>query len=933
MEGIIEGLNREVSDPASQVREGKRFLAELTNLAMEKGWMNRADPRIPLDRVPELIQELRGRNLMIERAARRTEALVREILELKRWAESRGGNVVRRPGELVQSMAIRETVVQSDAGGLRKVRMATVEINFNNPISKLVFHTLYQNGVDVVLIRSNNASGINYFACVNGETKASLKGLMDPTTRDLKLFDGTGYGNQINLGRAEGLDVHELGKKVAQHGTVLEAVHARASEFGLRPGEKVFVSLDPNSPREAPVYQVEARQASAQGPAASRPLGTLSMDGQGALRVASRAQGGSAAGAESPPPERADTRARIASLARATRDRLRRFEVRFRAELGRVAGGPALVQHANFFATVYVFTLVRLMSNEPGLSGDELFAKAAEEAFSPEALTAFGAFLLGAMPLQAASASLSKAGVAAGKQVFRWGGRALGEVAGIVGLFVADGTLNVLVTNADEDSARETRGRLLGALDTERGRYLNGLSERYFDRGGVRVLLEALDPDRMDYALLLAEGAAMVVAGAAAGAVSLNPFLVPAAVLGAATGVRVLVLEFRASRFDPAGLRQEYLGMVQERLVQPGLVGGAVDRVGRIFSSSSDPTRPGGVDAASHQAALEHAQAVSLLVKKASGGLDLFLGKAKEDHAHLEAGYQEIRAALIRAAIYALGDDGMMDERARLHRKVMARDAQLAERLYYAMPRIFRPSVNDSDFGKYIRHGYVHRVVFHGANTGAFQSNVSGWRNVDMLPDLVAQTSSVVREIPNGRSVRDTTTLPAMVRSGELDEAVRILWMQYHRSAEAVRALEDLRVGEDTKVDEMRRSAGQRFPDGFLSVLNVHRTRSDQEVAQQVVVRDEMAGVLGRGFDLAETLAAARTMWAKALEGYYRAAGETPADAPGDRGRSETGAIARGPRRGRGGPAREWDERRLPGRCTRAVAGGPGSYPIARACQ
>jgi len=140
---------------------------------------------------------------------------------------------------------------------------------------------------------------------------------------------------------------------------------------------------------------------------------------EGITRLAGHSSEGQAHGSGQPRPDvqgssleeilEGGARKRIQDRARLWKNVLGSFREEFKRNLSiREGAGSPLVQHAAFFATSYVFILVRLASNRPGASFEEILAEAARLAFSRDALVAFGAYIATAEISQAACLTLQE---------------------------------------------------------------------------------------------------------------------------------------------------------------------------------------------------------------------------------------------------------------------------------------------------------------------------------------------------------------------------------------------------------------------------------------------------------------------------------------------------------------------------------------------
>lgn len=884
LEGLIEGLNREAGQPAEQVRAGKNFLQKVMGLAETKPWFNASDPKIPEDRVPQLLEELKAKDAGIARAAARTDKIMREILDLKQSAEGSRGEVVRGPGELAQSMAVRETWVQGANGGLQRVKIATVEVNFLNPISKLVFHTLYQNGVDIVLIKSNNAKGINYFACINGKkTGANLKGLMDPVTQRLGLFDGGNYGSQINLGRiADEVNVHDLGRETAEvNGERLKQAHERAArEFPLEPGEKLRVSLEPSSGEGTggETYKVEAVREGNQ----AREVGSVRVE------------------VAAPPPaprpgERASpTESKVELFHRRFAERMQAAQVKLgegtRAFFRGGSRSPAAVQ-ATMLATMYLFAVVQVAQAEPGLSADEILAKAGEAAFSKEALSALGAFLgvqvatqQGGRGIAGLSGILTRIGLETGKEVFRWGGRIVGGAAVPAGVAASHAVIGTYEADRLQDARIEGVGRNIDAAtlgNAQRAAQLRAVAEKYFEKSTVRLLLESMDPDRLDYTLVLLEGFGWVlgqVAGTAASGG--NPVVGFVAGASAATGVSLL-----------------YEGITERFFQESDAVEDADDVVQGVTAGAADLETDGTPE--------DNAEKVAALMRRYSEAYDTLFLRVAQGHGQANRGFQFLARYLRDLGVVALGKQRYCRERDRLLRAAMDklradnggrasfRQQVTVFQAFNEMEPIFQfaayPSQTDEErqIQKLLqRSGNVAYLGDSGVyknDWGALVPEKPYAENCDDAGLVVRRALAGVRLTLRSfglRAAGGASPIGETIRNTSMGPALRKMWVGAARGRAAVGGLERISRDEQTRVSAlMERAAARGFPDGFAEVVSFQRALTAEKIGLHRLIQDGLDSKLpDLEFGVDAVLSDATAQWELALLPLRELAGEAVQD-------------------------------------------------------
>lgn len=323
IEGALEGVNYDIEARAYQ--EGKAVKApemqvqaatEFVEVFMEKARERLVaagtprdqiasipvEQRIPDAAIPELVQatqaELarrpptRGRldlRSYHEGGAQRIEKYRAEVEALMREASRRPGEVVTNVGnEYVRSASVQDVWVETSEGGMKKVRMLTVEIT-QPPISKAAFWTAYNSTgggahppAEVVLIKGTGP--VNWFA--GSQRGISLKGITAPladaaprtiegrkgpvfeptgTSRPWKqnfpAFKGAAYDWAISLGsidfEASGGTIHDLSRDLAREGQRLatEGGHTgsrlRASSALTNP-----ISAQPQAPEIAALREV-----------------------------------------------------------------------------------------------------------------------------------------------------------------------------------------------------------------------------------------------------------------------------------------------------------------------------------------------------------------------------------------------------------------------------------------------------------------------------------------------------------------------------------------------------------------------------------------------------------------------------------------------------------------------------------------------------
>lgn len=437
-----------------------------------------------------------------------------------------------------------------------------------------------------------------------------------------------------------------------------------------------------------------------------------------------------------------------------------------------------------------------------------------------------------------------------------------------VGIFLGEAAIQTGRILRDEEAARGFRRAALRALGRPEGEKLLQVSRYFLDRGGVSLVLDALDPMRVDYLVLVAE-----VIGSALGAlVALVPGaaspLVAMVLAGAGGGgLASLVRRWRDEDFDPAAHAREVFAEVDARLEGPSGFWSrvrdsgdrALEHVARLHLgplASAPRTLPAGWGDSPEEFRRTHA--LALHVKHTQGTGEALARRAREGYAAVHGLRRELLGKVTALLVYLRGVQGKHAElAARLELLAKARGPRgrsSVRRWARGRPAPFVPYPEEKTLGGELLKGRA-RALGDPASV-----------DVDALGrSLTTALGATLAQIATGEDLGDPGSHPEVLRKAGLAETLRALWVARHRARVAAEGLVRLRVGADRRVDALRAGAGDRFVRGFLTALAVQRTMGDHAAAHAVFLGQTTRRVLAAAISPGVALAAADQAWVEML--------------------------------------------------------------------
>lgn len=522
----------------------------------------------------------------------------------------------------------------------------------------------------------------------------------------------------------------------------------------------------------------------------------------------------------------------------------------------------ALQQKGTFLAAVYIFTLVRLASSHPELSMKELVVQATQVFANRDFWIGLGGYFATQKGLEAVVGLVKDLAIQSAEgtllQTFAQVGMDIvGSAVAPMALAVIRSLFSGFAVFRDDARRREARGKLIRELHPDEAAELERLAQDYFDRGFWAKTGEAI-VHRMDWTLMAVEAAvflALVHALPVAGAkLAIAGVIARAATgVGIATGAwltRWWLHETRITGFRPGAARDDLLRKLE----------------GRLEDLGGTPPADLGPEARAARA--------GEVLRACAGAYDEFLGEVRTHHAAFEREYQTFSEELSGLALQAVGRDRMRAERERLVREVRRNvSPRRADQLLRELPEPFR------------RKGDAHlRVRLSDRITGEWRETYEG----DAVPatigtgipreelrGMIEDASRALRAIPGSATSFDAMKATAR-RLGAPPEVVARAWMAYHRAANALHALIETRAREDASIDALTSAtrSPEPYPDHFLTLLDVHRSQLDDQVALEVWRHRQHARLLALEVDPEAVLKAAEDRWTRALAPLARAAKE-----------------------------------------------------------
>ncbi len=520
----------------------------------------------------------------------------------------------------------------------------------------------------------------------------------------------------------------------------------------------------------------------------------------------------------------------------------------------------------DFFVTAYLMTLVRLASDNPTLSTSEILATAASQVFSPEAIGGLALFMGADLGAQAAmrkalGGALQRAfGSALAEVGLRKAGTAIGGAGNVVGLVVSSVGLETWKTWREETAEEGRLARIRSRLRESRARAATEASARYLATTKGDLLLEALDPVRTDYQVLLAEAAAMVVASAAVGATG-QGYLIPAAAMAAAAAAADVVHRIQLHRFSPLEERNGLRAEADEALGEPDLPraeapASAGEGLLRVHRASDE------IGARTALAALRG----RTLVTRTRSNLEL-----------LTAAAHEARGRALELAVHAWGHQRYFAEQRELA-GMLATGSERRRQLsadWMMLPRGFREYPLNSD-----------EIRDWNQVTLEYRRQVQGYtgdpRRGPQLrfPDLVAPAIGSWHLLLAATEGERMPRADAWLAGSRQEDLARKIWLLRHRTEAALDAARGLRVRADNRVDAriaQLGGSGSQMP-GLLDAIEAVRVSADEEVGSLLGTFDMVLEGLRIRLDPARLVEAARFAWWQALLPWRRLADRFPED-------------------------------------------------------